>query len=54
MVKSGVYTFTKAEKTAINKPENGALRSGGTKGYEIEKMDFEVRRITPGGGIIKR
>ncbi|MEP7075991.1 MAG: hypothetical protein ABI878_09280 [Acidobacteriota bacterium] len=54
MVKTGVYTFTKTEKTTIDEPENGALRSGGTKGYEIKKMDLEVRRITPGGGIIQR
>lgn len=55
MVKSGVYTFSKYERRIIDDPENSALRRGGTKGYEITKYDFEVRRLSPAGsGIIKR
>lgn len=55
MKKSGVYTFTKFERKLIDSPQNGVLSRGGTKGYEITKYDFEVRRLTPSGtGIIKR
>ncbi len=55
MKKSGVYTFSKFERKLIDDPETSALRHGGTKGYEITKYDFEVRRLTPSGtGIIKK
>ncbi len=55
MKKSGVYTFSKFERKLIDDPENSALRKGGTKGYELTKYDFEVRRVSPsGGGLIKK
>lgn len=55
MKKSGVYTFRKYDRTVIDDPENSSLRRGGTKGYELTKYDFEVRRISPSGtGIITR
>ncbi|RYX86847.1 hypothetical protein EON83_01300 [bacterium] len=55
MKKSGVYTFSKFERKLINIPENGVLVKGGTKGYELTKYDFEVRRVNPsGGGMIKK
>ncbi len=55
MKKSGIYTFNKFERKLIDDPENSALSRGGTKGYELTKFDFEVRRVSPPGtGIIKR
>ena len=55
MKKSGIYTFSKFERKLIDDPENSQLRKGGTKGYEITRYDFEVRRVSPaGGGLIKK
>ena len=55
MKKSGVYNISKYERKLIDDPENSQLRKGGTKGYEMTKWDFEVRRVSPGGnGLIKK
>ena len=55
MKKSGIYTFSKFERKLIDDPQNSALRKGGTKGYELTKYDFEVRRISPSDNrLIKR
>lgn len=56
MKKSGVYMFSKFERKIIDDPETrSTLRNGGTKGYELTKYDFEVRRLNPsGGGLIKK
>ena len=57
MKSSGVYTCTKFERRIIDDPEgNGVLikKGSGTKGYELTKFDFEVKRVGPGGkGMIK-
>lgn len=56
MKKSGVYICSKFERKIIDNPAgNGVITKGSTKGYELTKFDFEVRRVSSGGsGIIKR
>lgn len=58
MKRSGVYTFTKFDRRVIDDPEGNDVlikKGSGTKGYEITKYDFEVRRLSPSGsGIIKK
>jgi hypothetical protein len=56
MKKSGIYTFSKFNRTLIDNPEgNGVISRGSTKGYEITQYNFEVRRLTPNGNsLIKK
>ena len=57
MKSSGVYTFSKFERRIIDEPLGGnvLIKKGSTKGYELTKFDFEVKRINPSrGGIIKK